>query len=88
MFTLLTVSCSASNCSVSSLMPFLCHKSLDCSGPTTSLTTGKALQNFVPLLSQEENLLGRKPQEPEKEEEDIGTDPWLLKNLTICLIPL
>jgi len=37
--------------------------------------TGKALQNLVPLMSQEENLPIKEIQEPEEEDEDIGLDP-------------
>lgn len=39
--------------------------------PPSPITGKSSLESF-PLLSQEENLLGRKPQEPEKEEEDIA----------------
>lgn len=38
-------------------------------------------------MSQEENLPTKEIQEPEEEEEDIGLDPWLVNNLTVCLIP-
>lgn len=49
-------------------------------------TTGEALQSLVPLLSQEEHLLGKKPKSLRGR--DFGLNPWLVNNLTICLIPL
>lgn len=39
-------------------------------------------------MSQEENLPIKEIQEPEEEDEDIRLDPWLVNNLTMCLIPL
>lgn len=61
------------NCLVSSHTFFMPQKEvLIAQAQLPNPTTGKALQNLVPLLSQEENLLGRRSQEPEKEEEDMA----------------
>ena len=66
-------------------MPLPCRKKFGSLRPGHPALLLEKLLNFVPLLSQE-NLPGRKPQECTEGEEDIGLDPWLVKNLDICLV--
>ncbi|KAF6271857.1 zinc finger protein 200 [Rhinolophus ferrumequinum] len=46
----------ASNCSVSSLMPFLCHRSSDCSGPATQPHYWKKLFRIFPSAEPRKKL--------------------------------
>lgn len=69
-------------------MPFPCQKVWVTQAQPPSPIPGKALQSIAPLFSQKETCLGRKPQEPEEAEEEIGLDQWLVSSLAIRLVPI